>query len=73
MEAEPAETEIATRRIRYYERNGYTVYEKEYLQPAYRPNGDGCRLWVMCNHEDAGLNEKLEQLKEAVYYRGHRS
>lgn len=70
LEAEPAETEIAKRRVCYYERNGYTVYEKEYLQPAYRPDGDGCRLWVMCNYEDAGLNEKLEQMKEAVYYRG---
>lgn len=73
LEAEPAETDIATRRVCYYERNGYTVYEKEYLQPAYRAGGDGCRLWVMCNREDTALNEKLEQLKEAVYYRGRRS
>ncbi len=70
LEVEPAEAEIAIRRIRYYERNGYNVYEKEYLQPAYRTGGNGCHLWVMCNREDIGLNEKLDLLKEAVYYRG---
>ncbi len=73
LEVEPEETEIATRRIRYYERNGYVVYDKEYQQPSYRPGGEGCPLWVMCNREDGKLSEKLEQLKEAVYYRKRRS
>ena len=69
LEAEPADTEIAVRRVHYYERNGYKVYNKDYMQPSYRPEGDGCALWVMCNQADEELNEKLKLLKDVVYYR----
>lgn len=72
LEAEPADTEIAKRRIRYYERNGYKVLYKDYQQPSYRPDGEGCPLWVMGACEDARLSEKLQQIIEAVYYRGRR-
>lgn len=69
LEAEPAETEITTRRVRYYERNGYRVLDKAYRQPAYRPGGEGCALWVMGNRTDDGLKEKLETIRQAVYER----
>ena len=35
LEVEPAETEMATRRIHYYERNGYRILDRNYLQPPY--------------------------------------
>ena len=69
LEAEPAETDITTRRVRYYERNGYRVLDKEYRQPSYRPGGEGCALWVMGNRTEEGLAEKLETIRQAVYER----
>lgn len=72
LEAERAETEMATRRIRYYERNGYIVLDKEYMQPSYRPEGEPYPLWLMGNQEDKELDAKVNILKEAVYYRGRK-
>lgn len=69
LEAEPAETDITTRRVRYYERNGYRILDKEYRQPSYRPGGEGCALWVMGNRTEEGLAEKLETIRQAVYER----
>ena len=39
LEVEPAETEMATRRIHYYERNGYRILDRNYLQPPYVKGG----------------------------------
>lgn len=37
LEVEPPVEEAARRRIRFYEREGFTLWEKDYLQPPYRP------------------------------------
>lgn len=39
LEVEPMQDEMTTRRVRYYQRNGYQVLEEEYIQPSY----DGVR------------------------------
>ena len=49
LEVEPAETEMATRRIHYYERNGYRILDRNYLQPPYVKGGKDFPLWVMGN------------------------
>lgn len=69
FEVEPAETEITTRRVGFYKRHDYEIYEKTYNQPSYRPGGEGCPLWIMCNLEDADLQSKLEKLMNIVYHR----
>ena len=67
LEAEPRGTEITDRRIAFYERNGYSVQDKDYYQLAYRLNGKGCRLWIMCNREDERLSEKIEVIRHSIY------
>jgi len=72
LEAEPAETEIATRRINYYQRNGYHILDKTYLQPSYCPGGKAFPLWIMGNETGQGpeaLKEQIQTIKERVYYR----
>lgn len=72
LEVEPAETEMATRRVNYYRRNGYHILDKTYKQPSYRPEGEEFPLWIMGNDErlpaDA-LKEQVQLIKNKVYYR----
>lgn len=72
LEAEPAETEMSTRRINYYQRNGYQILDKDYLQPPYTPEGEGFPLWVMGNVADQPaevLQQQIETIKNKIYYR----
>lgn len=72
LEVEPAETEIAGRRINYYQRNGYRIIDKTYCQPSYRPGGEEFPLWIMGNQtgqDDERLCQQLQTIKEQVYYR----
>ena len=71
LEVEPAETEIACRRINYYQRNGYVVLDKAYLQPAYRKEGGEFPLWIMGNEVSQPaevLKEQIQTIKEKVYW-----
>ena len=47
LEAEPPITDIAKRRIKFYERNGFVQNEKSYMQPAYRKGGHEVPLIIM--------------------------
>ena len=67
LEVEPAESEMPIRRIHYYERNGYAIYDKKYHQPSYHKDGKGIDLWIMCNETPENLQDKLTRLKTAVY------
>lgn len=69
LEVEPAESEITTRRIGFYKRHNYEIYDKTYIQAPYRPDGEGCPLWIMCNREDADLKSKLDKITQIVYLR----
>lgn len=67
LEVEPADNEMATRRINYYQRNGYTILTKDYTQPSYEVLEDACSLWIMGNEMPAMLTEYIELIKENVY------
>ena len=72
LEVEPDETEMAKRRIRYYQRNGYQVLDKTYLQPSYRPEGEEFPLWIMGNETGQTpevLNQQIQLIKDKVYDR----
>ena len=72
LEVEPAETEMATRRIHYYERNGYRILDRNYLQPPYVKGGRDFPLWVMGNGSGQSaevLNRQIQTIKNKVYYR----
>lgn len=72
LEVEPAEDEMAARRIGFYERNGFTVVEKEYRQLPYRKGEKSFQLWILsseiyCNADI--LREHIYTIKERVYAR----
>ena len=46
LEAEPPECSIASRRIAFYERAGFVVNNKPYMQPSYH-GAEGVRLVIM--------------------------
>ncbi len=71
LEVEPAETEMATRRINYYQRNGYHILDKTYRQPSYRSGGAEFPLWIMGSQAEAPepLEQQIQIIKERVYYR----
>lgn len=47
LEAEPAITEIAKRRLTFYKRNGFCENQFKYMQPAYRDGEEDVELVVM--------------------------
>ncbi|MEG1555158.1 MAG: GNAT family N-acetyltransferase, partial [Bacteroidales bacterium] len=47
IEVELPETEIAKRRIEFYERNGFVICKKDYTQPPYREEGESIPLYLM--------------------------
>ncbi|MEG0797079.1 MAG: GNAT family N-acetyltransferase [Odoribacter sp.] len=70
LEVEPADNEIAIRRIHYYQRNDYKILTKDYVQPSYDGTRSSLPLWIMGNEEytDQSLLKKhVEMIKEQVY------
>lgn len=68
LEVEPPEDEISGRRIAFYERNGFSVISKYYLQPPYRKEESPFPLWLMGTpgiKKDAG--EIISTLYNRVY------
>lgn len=67
LEVEPANDEMAIRRINFYNRNGYQVIDKDYVQPSYHKNEDGFPLWIMGNEPHPQIKRLVETIKEEVY------
>lgn len=64
IETEPSDlNEESERRINFYERNGFFILQKDYVQPAYSPEKNALTLWLMSNYHP----EKLELVKENIY------
>lgn len=69
LEVEPAVEEMACRRIGFYERNGYAVLYKDYVQPSYTADEDACPLWIMGTDACPEIETYIERIKETVYRR----
>jgi GNAT superfamily N-acetyltransferase len=68
LEVEPPLTEIARRRIAFYERNGFVLNDYPYEQPAYTPDRASVPLLIMTL--DGGIDRKtFEQVRTALYRR----
>lgn len=67
LEVEPIRDEMTTRRVRYYQRNGYQVLDEEYIQPSYDGVRDSCPLWIMGNRHSERLPEFIDTIKRKVY------
>lgn len=68
LESEPAElNDIAEKRIRFYERNGFSVIDKHYIQPAYSPEKHHLTLYLMSNFEVENLEVAVSKIHTTVY------
>ena len=47
LEVEPPTEDMPRRRIGFYERQGFRLWKREYMQPPYRPGGDSLPLLLM--------------------------
>ena len=68
LETEPDSlSEIAERRLRFYERNGFSVIEKNYLQPSYGEGKYALNLFLMANFEPENLETLVQEIYSTVY------
>ena len=67
LEVEPAIEAMAVRRIGFYERNGFRVICKDYVQPSYRKDEDSCPLWIMGTDMPDDMQACIQNIKTNVY------
>ena len=70
LEVEPPTDEITRRRIAYYERNGFRILNRDYLQPPYsRPSDEnpGFPLWIMGRGTAGNIEENIRTIHQEVY------
>lgn len=66
LEVETPEEEIAQRRINFYTRQGFVLWDKPYLQPPYRPEDDYLPMLLMA-HGDLTCDRDFETVKKDIY------
>ena len=59
LEVERPVEEMAKRRINFYQRHGFTLWEKDYYQPPYKDQSTGT-----CKRRTAGRTEPLAECRE---------
>ncbi len=75
LEVEPPANELTRRRIGYYERQGFRVLDRSYLQPPYSAPSNGQEpfpLWIMGSEESEHLADYTEQIRQRVYRDSYR-
>ena len=65
LEVERPDTEMAIRRIGFYERFGFELWKNNYLQPPYRKGDDYLPLYLMSHGEIN--NDAFEEVKNKIY------
>lgn len=66
LEVEAPENEMATRRINFYKRHGFSLWEKPYRQPPYKP-GDGFLPMLLMVHGDLDSERDFNSIKKTLY------
>lgn len=66
FEVEPVVDELTSRRVKFYERNGYTVFEKN-DKTLLEARGNISPLWIMGNKRPDVLEEYILKIKDNVY------
>jgi ribosomal protein S18 acetylase RimI-like enzyme len=72
LEVEPPTTAISIKRIKFYERLGFTLTNFAYQQPAYRDNSEPVDLLLMSNHPELinskdGFRQVKTEIHQTVY------
>ena len=65
-EVEMPEEEMAIRRINFYKRQGFTLWEKPYMQPPYKSGDDYLPMLLMA-YGDLECDKDFEQVKKCIY------
>lgn len=66
LEVEPPETEMAKRRINFYERNGFFLNEYPYMQPAISKGRKSIPLMIMTTGSSVN-QQKFEEMRNTLY------
>jgi ribosomal protein S18 acetylase RimI-like enzyme len=66
LEVEMPENEISKRRIGFYQRQGFRLWENEYQQPPYR-EGDGYLPMLLMVQGELNSQAAFHQVKETLY------
>lgn len=68
LETEPSNfNEVAERRVKFYERNKFSVLKKDYIQPKYAEDKEDLNLWLMGNFPIENLQSIIGEIYRVVY------
>lgn len=68
LESEPSDlSEMAERRIGFYERNGFSIISENYLQPSYGEGKNALNLYLLNNFPVENISEIVKEIHEEVY------
>ena len=68
LETEPNSlSEIANRRLGFYQRNGFEVIKENYLQPSYSEGKSSLQLFLMANFLTENLENSIQEIYSTVY------
>lgn len=67
LEVEKPEDEMSIRRIKFYERCGFRLSHKEYIQPAYREGGESLPMHIMFYGTES-IDDCFEKIKSDIYH-----
>ena len=66
LEVEMPEEEMAKRRIGFYQRQGFTLWQRPYLQPPYKP-GDSYLPMQLMAYGNLDCNKDFEAIRQRIY------
>ena len=66
LEVEIPEEEMAKRRINFYQRQGFSLWEKPYQQPPYK-TGDNYLPMLIMAYGDIECGKDFDSVKEHIY------
>ncbi|MRM82891.1 GNAT family N-acetyltransferase [Riemerella anatipestifer] len=68
LESEPDGLgELASRRLNFYQRNGFVILDKGYIQPAYSKDKKTLNLYLLGTKVSNDLSLIVQEIKERVY------
>ena len=66
LEVERPVEEMAKRRICFYQRQGFTLWKKDYCQPPYKPGDDFLPMYLMV-HGELDCEKDFETIKKRIH------
>ncbi|WP_434574658.1 GNAT family N-acetyltransferase [Riemerella anatipestifer] len=68
LESEPENLgELASRRLEFYQRNGFVILDKNYIQPAYSKGKVPVNLYLLGTNNSDDLSFLVKEIRDIVY------